>query len=476
MEGQELRFTIHTLSDTVPYFSLEGAEGTDMHLDTVGNFYWRPPYDLVDRVTQTRKYSVIFQASWRDRDRSSRVVDFVVHHCNRPPEVEDLPVFYVRMGTKNTYQVPGDFVNDPDGDPITFKPMASTMPEGSALSGQGVFSWTPSRNQFLSLKNTPLVIQFAVEDLPARTQTVGRLKVMQTQLDLPPEILIVPGDTTYRLKEDETINFRIYVSDPNGDEDLRECSFVASDPRVPGGAWKRHTPQQYEFTWMPGYEFVEEVDSVRNVDLIFFALDVANNRAQRSVHVNVLDTENMEERDALQYQKYRNNLIAAMQLIEILDENQKKLNTDYKKARKGKQKRSILNASLGAATGFTPVILQDSPGDAKIVSALGGTTVLTLNTLEATEVIGKSKDAIMDRLKINIDIRNKVQSAGDEFARKYALRSARRSPEFEKDIDKLRTVINDQHIVLLELSAYRKNSEPSNKEIRNVFLDFSDEF
>jgi hypothetical protein len=41
-------------------------------------------------------------------------------------------------------------------------------------------------------------------------------------------------------------------------------------------------------------------------------------------------------------------------LIKDIDENQKKLNEEFKKAKKGKKKRSIVNASLGAVTGLSP--------------------------------------------------------------------------------------------------------------------------
>ena len=161
-------------------------------------------------------------------------------------------------------------------------------------------------------------------------------------------------------------------------------------------------------------------------------------------------------------------------LINQLDVNQKKLNQEYKKARKGKKNRSILNASLGAVTGLSPVVIE---GDqSKIVSGVGGTTVLTLGTLEATEVIGRSKESIMDKIKNTIDIRNRAQAAGDEFARKYALKLSRRNSEFDKDIEKLRATLNDQRIVLLELDAYSKNgNRVEDKEIKKVFLDYSDE-
>ena len=164
----------------------------------------------------------------------------------------------------------------------------------------------------------------------------------------------------------------------------------------------------------------------------------------------------------------------AMILVQQLDDNQKKLNNDYKKAKKGKKNRSIVNASLGAVTGFTPAIMDD-PQDAKVVAGIGGTTVLTFGTLEATEVIGRSKEGILEKIKISIDLRNKIQSTGDEFARKYALKATRRGTEFEKDIEKFRAALNDQRIVLLELDAYSKNRAVDDKDIKRVFVDYVEE-
>lgn len=135
----------------------------------------------------------------------------------------------------------------------------------------------------------------------------------------------------------------------------------------------------------------------------------------------------------------------------------------------------MLNASLGAVTGLSPVVI-DNPDQSKIVSGIGGTTVLTLGTLEATEVIGRSKESIMDKIKTGIDMRNRAQSAGDEFARKYALKMARRNAEFDKDIEKLRLVLTDQRIVLLELDAYSRNAaRVDDKDLKKVFVDFADE-
>jgi hypothetical protein len=474
-ENEVLAFQIRASHDRAKFFTIEGADGLNIQFDTLGNFFWKPSYDLVDRVAKVKDFTVIFQALMADGKRERKSITFTIHHVNRPPVVEELPVAYVKQSNLNTYQIPSEYAYDPDGDPLVFKSIQSQMPEGAALSQLGQFTWTPSRSQFSSLKNNPLLIEFVVQDQPDKAETRGKLKIAQTQLDLPSEILIVPGDTLFSIKEDETINLKIYLSDPNGDDNVRSAGFIAADKRIPTTSLKENTPLQYEFTWTPGYDFVDDTRVSLTTEIIFFALDKSNNRAQKKIRIKVAETENMVKKDAHLFQKYRTNLVDAMILIQQLDVHQKKLNTDYKKAKKGKKHRSIVNASLGAVTGFTPIAV-DNADQAKIVSGIGGTTVLTLGTLEATEVIGRSKEAIMDKIKIAIDIRNRTQSAGDEFARKYALKSSRRNPEFDKDIEKLRASLNDQRIVLLELDAYNRSAgKIDDKDIRKVFLDYADE-
>jgi hypothetical protein len=474
-ENQNIVFWLRSTEQKDATFSIEGTEGLGISFDSLGNFHWKPSYDMVDRLQKMRDVAVIFQATWPDGKKVRRAVTFTVNHINRPPVVEELPAFYVKQATSNTYQIVGDFAYDADGDPIVFKSVPSQMPEGANLSSQGVFTWTPSRSQFASLKNNPITVEFIAQDQPDKAETRGKIKIAQTQLDLPPEILIVPGDSVFNIKEDESLNLKIYISDPNGDDNVRSAGFVSADTRIPANSLKENTPLQYEFIWTPGYDFVDEEKKSLRSDLNFFTLDKSNNRTVKKIRVNVSDAENLIKKDSHLYQKYRSNLIEALTLIQQLDINQKELNQAYKKAKKGKKHRSILNASLGAATGLSPVVI-DQPDQSKIVSGIGGTTVLTLGTLEATEVIGRSKESIMDRIKNGIDIRNKIQAAGDEFARKYALKSSRRTQEFDKDIEKLRAALNDQRIVLLELDSYTKNpAKIDDREIKKVFVDYSDE-
>ncbi len=476
-EGQTLSFKVRaTAREDLRYFSLENADKLPIQFDSVGNFTWKLSYDLVNRVEQKKDFTIIFLALWKDGKRDREAVTFTVNHINRAPIVEEIPVFYVKQSTRSTYQIPSEYVSDPDGDPFVFKVIQTQMPEGANLSSQGQFTWAPSRSQFNALKNNPATVEFIVQDQPDKAETKGKLRIAQTQLDLPPELLIVPGDSVFSLKEEETLNLKIYISDPNGDDNVRSAGFIPSDLRITAGALKENTPLQYEFTWKPPYSFVEETQKQLPIEIVFFALDKSNNRVQRKISITIIDAENVIEKDAHQYQKYKANLVSAYLLIKDIDENQKKLNEQYKKAKKGKKKRSVVNASLGAVTGISPVAFQDNPEAQKIVPAVGGTTVLTLGTLEATEVIGKSKDDIMDKIKISIDIRSRVQSAGDEFARKYGLKSARRLPEFDKEIEKLRTAINDQRIVLLELDAYRKAPPKiEDKDLKKTFPDFAQE-
>jgi hypothetical protein len=475
-ENERMHFQINIVGNTgLPYYTLEGADGLGIQFDTTGAFLWKPSFDLVNRVEQSKEVTVIFQARLPNAERIRKPVTFTINHVNRPPIVEEMPIFYVRQSSLNNYQIAPEYMYDPDGDPIVVRSIPTEMPEGAVLSSQGNFTWTPSRSQFYELRASPRSVEFIVQDQPGKLETKGRLRIQQTQLDLPPEILIVPGDSLFRIKEDETINLKLYVSDPNGDDNVSSVGFIANDIRVNPSALKENTLLQHEFRWTPGYDFVDEADQSLLVEVTFYVLDKSNNRAQRKVWIQVNDAENMDEKDAHQYEKYRDNLVAADLLLKRLDDNQKRLNNDYKKAKKGKKNRSILNASLGATTGLAPVTLETD--QAKKVSVVGGTTVLTLGTLEATEVIGKSKEDIMDRIKINIDLRNKIQSAGDEFARKYSIKSTRRKADFEKDIDKLRAAMNDQRMILLELDAYTRSNSASkvtNRDLKRMFLDFSE--
>ncbi len=473
-EGHPLTFQLKADPEGAVRFYIVDTEPLGFSLDSLGYFSWQPSFSLVNRVELKKEFPIIFQGNWPDGSRIRKTITFTVYHINRPPVVEELPAFYVKQAARNTYQISSEYASDPDGDPLVFKPVPSMMPEGMVLTSQGQLIWTPSRNQFNALKNNPLLLEFIVQDQPDKAETKGKLRIAQTQLDLPPEILIVPGDSLFTIKEDETLNLKIYLSDPNGDDDVRSAGFIPSDSRISSSTLKENTPLQYEFIWQPGYTFVEEAQKKLSTEVVFFAIDKSNNRTQRKITIIVTDTENLDEKDAIQYQKYRNNLTAAALLLITLDENQKKLNDDYKRAKRGKKNRSLVNASLGAVTGFSPALLESDPS--KVVSTVGGTTVLTLNTLEATEVIGKSKDGVMDKIKINVDIRNRSQSAGDEFARKYTSKIARRGGEFEKDIDKLRLVLNDQRIVLLELDAFKKNAPKiSAKELKKTFPDFAED-
>lgn len=470
-EGQELSFQLTSADSSAVRYSIEGVNGYGILFDSLGKFYWKPSFDLVDRLEKQKEVTVIFQAEGKG-GKIRKSVSFTVSHTNRAPEIEELPVFYVKQASLNRYQISSDYVRDPDGDPLTFKSMLSTFPEGASMSSLGLITWTPARNQFLALKNSAIYMEVIVQD-PDKLETKARIKVAQTQLDLPPELLLVPGDSIFNIKEDERINIKLYITDPNGDENISSVSFVCSDERIEKNSLKENSPVQSEFTWSPGYYFVEEVQKFKDVEIIFFAIDKSSNRVQKKVRVKVVDTENLDEKDKYLYQKYRNSLIQAKALIDQLDDNHDKLNKMYKQAKKGKKNRAIVNATLGATTGLSPVVL---PDQSKIVSGIGGTAVLTMGTLEATEVIGKSKSDILEKQKINVEIRNQLQIESDNFARKYALKSARRGKEFDADRDKLLPIINNQKLVLLELDASRPSYPKfDNKDIKKTFPDFSEQ-
>lgn len=98
--------------------------------------------------------------------------------------------------------------------------------------------------------------------------------------------------------------------------------------------------------------------------------------------------------------------------------------------------------------------------------------MLTLNSLEAGQVIGKNSQEYSNQIKTNRDLRNQLQLKGNYFARKYALRANRRGQEFELDRDDLARLINSDAVASLKMPA-DVQKVPSGAEIQKVFADYS---
>ena len=473
-EGQPIHFSLRTNGNPADSITYTIAQGKldGMAFDSLGHFSWTPNYELADRLKPTRVVPVIFEVHTRKGDSATQLAEFRVHHVNRPPVTEDLPPFYVRFQTQNVYKFDPKQVYDADGDPLAFIAIPDQMPEGCKLSAQGELTWTLSKNQFNQIRAKPIYIEFWVEDQPAKIRTKGRLKVDVTQMDLPPTISVVPKERTYRVRENATINLKFYLADPNGDDDINTFDFLSSDQRIPKSALVKNTNNQYEFIWQPGYDFVRDPNDTLRLDLTFFVLDKAQNRDEQTISVTVQNAINEEARDRYTYALYNQALVQAWNLITQLDEKEIELKRDYRRAKGGKRNRSMANASLGAVTGVSPTI--SNQGTQRLISAIGGTAVLTMGTLEATEVIGKSMKDLLDRYNYVLGKKSELQSKGDVFAREFALKSTRRNGEFIKGLDAFRNAMSLSGLVALELDAnWQNRKEASDKAVKRTFKDFT---
>lgn len=479
-EGSTIRFDLkatNSPADTLN-FSLGDGHPEGMELDSLGHFSWKPDFNLADRIQTARIVPVAFIVQNRRGQTSTQTVDFKVLHVNRPPVVGELRPFYVRYRTQNTYKMGSDLVRDDDGDPIAFIPIADQMPEGSKLTSQGELTWTLSLNQFNRLKQAPQYIEFWVEDQPAKVRTKGRLKIEITQMDLPPDIAVIPKETHYRIKENATVNLKFYLSDPNGEDDISTFGFLSDNVQIPKTALIKNTDNQYEFIWQPTYDFVKDPYDSLDVQITFYVLDKSQNREERRIAFTVFNAVNEGEKDRYYYIQYRQLLVQAWGLVEQLNDKEEELKHDYKRAKGGKRNRSVANASLGAVTGVTPAVTGASKGaqaqsTGRLISAIGGTAVLTMGTLEATEVVGKSMKDLMDRYNYVLAKRSELQNKGDVFAREFALKSSRRTGEFVRKLDEFRGAMNLSGLVALELDAnWQSKKEASDKAIKRTFKDF----
>jgi hypothetical protein len=480
-EGSTLQFNLQAAggkNDSL-YFSLAQGRLEGMQFDSTGRFAWKPGFDIADRLQRTKSVPLLLEVRNRAGESVTQTVELKVQHVNRPPVVNELRPFYVRYRTQNTYKFDKEQVLDEDGDPLVFIAIPDQMPEGVRLSSQGEWTWTLSQNQFTKLRERPQYIEFWVEDQPSKSRTKGRLKLEPTLMDLPPDIQVVPGEARYRLRENASLNLKFYLSDPNGDDDISTFAFLSDNQDIPKGALIRNTPNQYEFIWKPGYEFVKDPYDTLQTTLTFFVLDKAQNRDERKITITVQNAVNEEAKDRYLYSQYRQVLTTAWSLIEQMAEKEEDLKYSYRRAKKGKQKRSVANASLGAITGVTPAVTgaSTSPNAQKtgrIVSSVGGTAVLTMGTLEATEVIGKSMKDLLDRYNYVLGKKSEIQNKGDVFAREFALKSSRRTNDFVKRLDDFRASMNLSGLVALELDAgWQNKKEANDKAIKRVFKDFA---
>ncbi|WP_254562330.1 hypothetical protein [Dyadobacter diqingensis] len=480
-EGKEINFHLQVRggkSDSIRY-SITSGWRKDMKFDSTGHFVWTPTYEMADRINTVKLWPIVFEAVNLAGETVSQQVAFKIMHVNRAPEVDELKPFYVQYKTQNTYQIDMNSVRDADGDPVVFIPVLDGMPEGMRMTAAGEIIWDPSTTQFNLLKKGPRYIEFFVEDQPSKVRTKGRLKLEVTQMDLEPDFKIVPQNQLVRSKENNRINLKFTLSDPNGDDDIATFDFVSENKNVPQSALVKNAPTSYEFIWEPGYEFVKDPFDSLAFNITFYVLDKAQNKKERTLRFLIENTVNEAERDAYVYGLYRGGLVNAWSLLEQMKEKEGELKRAYGRAKKGKRSRSLVNASLGATTGLAPVIAKSSVETRGYITTLGGTTVATLGTLEATEVIGKSTNGLLDRFNYVMQKKNELQNKGDVFAREYAQKSARRSPDFIRKLDEFKALMNLSGLVALELDANWENKKAAGYDekkvdaaIKKAFKDF----
>jgi hypothetical protein len=479
-EGEVMSFELDASGGRDQRYSFNMLQGREEDLgisfDTLGNFYWKPDYDLVERLEEEQLVQLIFEVSNASGQSDRRQVELLVYHTNRPPVVGDLKTFYVRYNAENSYVLEvGQVITDPDNDPLVFKPVLSQMPQGLNISGKGEITWKPSYSQYRRLQNEPIRLPFIVEDQPYKAQTKGFVRVAVTQQDHPPEISMVPANQSqFQIREDEALNLKFYLSDPNGDEDIMAFDFVSENSRIPRSALIKNEQTQWEFVWTPGYDFFVEPDMKETYNITFFVVDKSNQRAERTIEVTIEDAENLEEKDMLLYSQYRTGLVRLMNLIDQLKSKQKDLKKEYKKAKKTKKHRAITTASLGAITGLSPVVITGDQNAQRYVSGIGGTTSMTIGSLEASNVIGKDPSDVFEKLSYITQKLNDLETQGNVFAGKYALPNSRRAEVFNEDLKKLIVLLSMKDVTTLELEAGWENPrKPTDRNIRDTFKDFN---
>lgn len=472
-EGESFSFKFEATGGSGDYkFELLEPDYLMGNLDQYGNFTWTPDFDITspDEIIKTLNLKIkAFDTEGKD---DIRTIPIYVQHVNRPPVVNELPTFYIQFNSRNTYQLnKAGLAYDPDGDSIIFKPVLKELPQRMTLNNKGEINWKPSKKQFNFLSSNPLYLSFTVEDYPVGAKTIGQVRIEVSQDDLPPQITMIPNKEKYELNENEELQLNFFIIDPNGDDDLLSFGFVSENSEINDDALVEKKNGQYEFNWIPGYDFIEKEGAKEEFSINFFAIDKESNRSEKVIQVTVEDTENLLEKDRILYDQYRTVLERSWDMIVQLQEKENQFNKEYKIAKKGKKNRSIITAGLGGITGLAAII----DGEAqKWVTGLGGTATATLGTLEAGNVIGVPPSDIMQKLSYVSQKRNDLVVYGNVFASKYALPLSRRAGSFQSDLRSLSINLNLKDIAKLELDSIWENSKKStDRNIKKEFKDFN---
>jgi hypothetical protein len=475
-EGERIEFAFGASGGSGEYkFELIEPQFLMENLDQYGAFSWVPDFDFVPGAETTKSIDIKLKVFDTGGDEHFETITLKVEHVNRPPVVGELPTFYIQYNKENTYRLKKDGLTyDADGDSIVFTPVLKELPQGMVVNSNGDIRWKPSRRQVNYLHKNPIYLTFAVEDIPFKEKSIGQLKIEVSQADLPPEIAMIPDKKAFEINEDDELHLNFFVTDPNGETDLLTFGFVSENSAISSESLTKKEASQYEFHWTPGYDFITEAGEKDVFEISFYAIDRESNRTEKNIEVTVSDKENLLEKDRILYDQYRTVLERAFDLISQLNEKEKELERNYKKAKKGKKNRAITTASLGAVTGLSPIIFLENPNGQKIAAGIGGTATATIGTLEASNVIGDSPSDVMRNLNYVSQKRNDLLVYGNVFASKYALPVTKRDRSFQSDLRSLTIHLSLKEGANLDLDATWVNEkDASSKNLKKMFKDFN---
>jgi hypothetical protein len=201
-------------------------------------------------------------------------------------------------------------------------------------------------------------------------------------------------------------------------------------------------------------------------------VDKSHLRAEKKVRVRVLNTENQEQIDRMYYSQYRGSLSRIWDLMQQLEEKEKEYYKRLRRATRGRTRLAITDASVGAVTAMSPLVIEDQKNK-QLVTGIGGTTTMTMGTLKAANVIAKPPNEIIQSLNKIIEKKNELMVHGNVYARRYAAVVSRRDKDFQRDSENLLARLLLKDVATLELDAgWRNPKKATDDAIKDIFPDF----
>ena len=352
--------------------------------DRVATFLWTP----TNEQAKKKNFTLTFRVEDNKGLANEKNLYFLIEDIEHPPVFRNPTRTYVFGEDKSSsFQVKA---TDEDGEKIVYGIQSGDIRNGdySFDRNTGKFQWKPGFTYAKAASGYPLI--FSASD--GSYTVYDTIMVRVAANNYPPKIAQIRNQEIF---ENEELLITLDVQDRNGLEDI-ELSLV-NDGGINGYEF---VPEERKFSWSPGFDFVKQQGSKRNITLHFRVSD-GELSDEQSLNITILDRDDPEETQ----KTYGQSLQAAKDIYDKLIRIDNHLGLVIKKKRNWNTFFDISTIAVGVFTGIASSnIASESLQNASAPIGAAATSLIGIRN-----IANKSLDKIVNLKAQVISLTGKIQ-------------------------------------------------------------------